>query len=209
MLSYAFKRLHMISYTYICLHTLSYTFICFLYAFKCFYYAFLCFMSSLEQQEMMLALCITGFCFAEAGKKHACVLTDFRWISGNRQQASRNRKIRAQCRECRDFKKYTKAHARIFLIKFNVGAIYLGLWLNWERFHLLLWAWSRRRKRVVFSPHFRIRVSTAAAPLLAGPPTRRTVLATSGAPTVTAAAANNQINSLLTHKKLFCPAFSL
>ena len=25
-------------------------------------------MSSLEQQEMMLALCITGFCFAEAGK---------------------------------------------------------------------------------------------------------------------------------------------
>ena len=32
-------------------------------------YALLCFMSSLEQeQEMMLALCITGFCFAEAGK---------------------------------------------------------------------------------------------------------------------------------------------
>ena len=26
-----------------------------------------------QQQEMMLALCITGFCFAEAGKKGACV----------------------------------------------------------------------------------------------------------------------------------------
>ena len=39
-------------------------------AFPMLLYALLCFMSSLEQeQEMMLALCITGFCFAEAGKK--------------------------------------------------------------------------------------------------------------------------------------------
>ena len=49
---------------------ISYAFMRFLYAFPMLLFALLCFMSSLEQQEeeMMLALCITGFCFAEAGK---------------------------------------------------------------------------------------------------------------------------------------------
>ena len=49
---------------------LSYAFYMLLNAFPMLLYALFCFMSSLEQQ-MMLALCITGFCFAEAGKNSA------------------------------------------------------------------------------------------------------------------------------------------
>ena len=55
---------------------ISYAFMRFLYAFPMLLFALLCFMSSLEQQqqEMMLALCITGFCFAEAGKKNGSLI---------------------------------------------------------------------------------------------------------------------------------------
>ena len=46
-------------------------------AFPMLLYALLCFMSSLEEEEqMMLALCITGFCFAEAGKNEASILLE-------------------------------------------------------------------------------------------------------------------------------------
>ena len=69
MISNAFKH------AYICLHTLTYAYIRFYMHAKVTEFANLlaltCIMSSLEQQqqeEMTLTLCITGFCFAEAGK---------------------------------------------------------------------------------------------------------------------------------------------
>ena len=51
---------------------LSYAFYMLLYPFMHFLYALICFnmllKAKVSQQEMMLALCITGFCFAESGK---------------------------------------------------------------------------------------------------------------------------------------------
>ena len=90
MLSYALHAFHMLSYTFIRFHTLSYAFKCFhmlsyafismlsyafiriIYALIRFYMHSTCYNMLLKakvSQEMMLALCITGFCFAEAGKK--------------------------------------------------------------------------------------------------------------------------------------------
>ena len=63
MLSYVFVHFHMLSYA---LYAFSMLLVCF----NMLLFAFICFMSLLEQQEeeMMLTLCLTGFCSAEAGK---------------------------------------------------------------------------------------------------------------------------------------------
>ena len=70
MLCYAYIPLHMLSYAFnafIRFHTLSYAFICMLRSLNM---LTCCIMSSLEEeQEVMLTLCLTGFCSAEAGKK--------------------------------------------------------------------------------------------------------------------------------------------
>ena len=58
MLSYNFICFHMLSYALIHFHTLLYTFTRLLYA--CFMLN-CCFLSSLEQQEVTLGLCLTGF----------------------------------------------------------------------------------------------------------------------------------------------------
>ena len=63
--SYSFD---MLIYVFICFHTLLYAFIRFHMLAKCFYMLLKAKVSQ-QQEEMMLALCITGFCFAEAGKK--------------------------------------------------------------------------------------------------------------------------------------------
>ena len=60
---------------------LSYVFIRIIYALIRFYMHSTCYNMLLkakvsqQQEEMMLALCITGFCFAEAGKKKRAQLT--------------------------------------------------------------------------------------------------------------------------------------
>ena len=72
--SQAFIRFHTLSYAFIRFHTLSYAFIPIIYALIRFYMHSTCYNMLLkakvsqQQEEMMLALCITGFCFAEAGK---------------------------------------------------------------------------------------------------------------------------------------------
>ena len=74
MLSYALHAFHMLSYAFIRFHILSYAFIRIIYALIRFYMHSTCYNMLLkakvsqQQEEMMLALCITGFCFAEAGK---------------------------------------------------------------------------------------------------------------------------------------------
>ena len=76
-LSYVFICFHTLSYALIHFHTLSYAFIRIIYALIRFYMHSTCYNMLLkakvsQQQEMMLALCITGFCFAEAGKNAFC-----------------------------------------------------------------------------------------------------------------------------------------
>ena len=75
MLSYALHAFHMLSYAFIRFHMLSYAFIRIIYALIRFYMHSTCYnmllkakVSQQQEEEMMLALCITGFCFAEAGK---------------------------------------------------------------------------------------------------------------------------------------------
>ena len=73
MLSYAFIRFHMLSYA--------------LYALIRFYMHSTCYNMLLkakvsqQEEEMMLALCITGFCFAEAGKKQLSLYTHLAMLS--------------------------------------------------------------------------------------------------------------------------------
>ena len=62
---------HMLSNAFLCFPMLDMLFICFNTLLYAFYMLLKAKVS--QQQEMMLALCITGFCFAEAGKKGACV----------------------------------------------------------------------------------------------------------------------------------------
>ena len=73
MLYYAFIRFHALSCAFIRFHMLSYAFIrfhiCFYTLLNAFIYVFICSMSLLEEQ-MMLTLCLTGFCSAEAGKNY-------------------------------------------------------------------------------------------------------------------------------------------
>ena len=57
-LTYAYIRLHMLTYAYIRFDLLSCTFICML---KSLNLLICCIMSSLEQQEEILHLCLTGF----------------------------------------------------------------------------------------------------------------------------------------------------
>ena len=68
MLSYAFKRFHTLTYAFMRFRMLSYAFLCFpmlSYAFIRFHMLLLCFYlllhDSLEQEEEMLYLCLTGF----------------------------------------------------------------------------------------------------------------------------------------------------
>ena len=75
--SYAFICFHTLSYAFIRFHMLSYAFIPIIYALIRFYMHSTCYnmllkakVSQQQEEEMMLALCITGFCFAEAGKKY-------------------------------------------------------------------------------------------------------------------------------------------
>ena len=71
MLQYAFVPLLCALFTVLRLYILLYAFVHFCMLLYAFINAFKCFIGLLEeeyQHEMMLALCLTGFCFAEASK---------------------------------------------------------------------------------------------------------------------------------------------